>query len=80
MAETKHTPVRGFARVNRLHALAADHALLLRLVCEGKIDWIRRLGAWGLLVNGKCYDSTLDEHGCPRLTDELRKAIKEAGL
>jgi hypothetical protein len=58
----------------------SDHTLLLRLMCEGKLEWIRDLGTWAFHTNGKCYDSTLDDFGCPRLTDELRKAIEEAGL
>ena len=67
----------------RLIAAAPDHALLLRLMCEGKLRYfvagIADSSAFMVSTTGRMYGTTPDAQGCPRLTDELRKAIQEAG-
>ena len=61
-------------------AARADHTLIARLMCEGKLGYESDYGCWHIGTSQDCFKTTLDAYGVPRITPELRQAIKEAGL
>lgn len=86
MAEQKPAKIQAalddLDREAEQYALAPDYALIARLMCEGRLRWLGGISQWMLSILGdNIYSySTLDPFGVPRLTPELRMAIKEAGL
>lgn len=66
----------------RLIAASPDHALLLRVIVSGRAHWqpfaFSSLGRGEVVVGVQRYIVSLDDFGCPLLTDELREALVSA--